>query len=113
MGKKKIDNLKFILDRNLRNITYHKRKRGLIKKVIEICSLCDLDVYMFMYDKDKKKIIEFMSDLNFNNNRVKDIKDNIRKPENKNKYQVTKITNKDYYEYILPSDKSDIMTGTI
>jgi hypothetical protein len=66
-----------------------------------------------MYDKDKKKIIEFMSDLNFNNNRVKDIKDNIRKPENKNKYQVTKITNKDYHSYILPTDKSDMMTGTV
>ena len=54
-----------------------------------------------------------MSDLNFNNNRVKDIKDNIRKPQNENKYQVSKITNKDYYDYVLPSEKSDNNMGTL
>jgi hypothetical protein len=65
MGKKKIDNLKLINDRNLRNITFHKRKRGLIKKVIELCSLCHLDIYMFLFDKEKKKIIEFNSNSSF------------------------------------------------
>jgi hypothetical protein len=65
MGKKKIDSIKFIDDRNIRNITYHKRKRGLIKKAIELCSLCDLDIYLFLYDSDKKKVIEFNSSPNF------------------------------------------------
>jgi hypothetical protein len=50
MGKKKIDNLLYIEDRNLRNIAYHIRKRGLMKKVIEISSMCGLDIYMFAYD---------------------------------------------------------------
>lgn len=62
MGKKKIDNLLFIEDKNMRNITFCKRKRGLLKKTIEICSLCGLDMFMFVYDKDKKKMIEFRSD---------------------------------------------------
>jgi hypothetical protein len=53
MGKKKIDNLLFIEDKNMRNITFCKRKRCLLKKTIEICSLCGLDMFMFVYDKDK------------------------------------------------------------
>lgn len=52
MGRKKIDNLSFIEDRNIRGITFLKRKRGLLKKLIEINSMCEMDVYMFMYDKD-------------------------------------------------------------
>ena len=59
MGKKKINNLLYIQDRNLRNIAYHIRKRGLMKKMIEISSMCGLDMYFFMYDKQKSKIIEY------------------------------------------------------
>ena len=40
MGKKKIDNIKYMEDKNQRNITFSKRKRGLLKKIIELSSLC-------------------------------------------------------------------------
>ena len=62
MGKKKIDNIKFMEDKNQRNITFSKRKRGLLKKVIELSSLCGQNILMFIYDKTKSKIIEFRSD---------------------------------------------------
>jgi hypothetical protein len=65
MGKKKIDNIKFMEDKNQRNITFSKRKRGLLKKVIELSRLCGQDILMFIYDKTKSKIIEFRSDCTF------------------------------------------------
>lgn len=71
MGKKKIDNIKYMEDKNQRNITFSKRKRGLLKKVIELSSLCGQDILMFIYDKTKSKIIEFRSDFNFDTDFVK------------------------------------------
>jgi len=53
MGKKKIDNIKFMEDKNQRNITFSKRKRGLLKKVIELSSLCGQEILMYIYDKTK------------------------------------------------------------
>jgi hypothetical protein len=76
MGKKKIDNIKYMEDKNLRNITFSKRKRGLLKKVIELSSLCGQDILMFIYDKTKSKIIEFRSDFNFDTDFVKKLLQN-------------------------------------
>ena len=41
MGKKKLSSIAKINDKNSRNVTYCKRKRGLIKKAIELSKLCD------------------------------------------------------------------------
>jgi hypothetical protein len=81
MGKKKIDNEKYIPDRNLRNITYHKRKRGLLKKIIEICQLCDLNIYMFLFDRDKNKIVQFKSHDSFDSFHVSQFLNEIKKEE--------------------------------
>ena len=62
MGKKKIDNIKYMEDKNQRNITFSKRKRGLLKKVIELSCLCGQEILMFIYDKTKSKILEFRSE---------------------------------------------------
>ena len=35
MGKRKIDNYKFIENKSYRNVTFCKRKNGIIKKAIE------------------------------------------------------------------------------
>ena len=48
---------KFILQKikesTQRNVTFCKRKRGLLKKVIELSVLCDIDIQMVMFDKEK------------------------------------------------------------
>ena len=86
MGKRKGDHIQFIKDKNLRNITYHKRKRGLLKKLIELACLCDLDIYMFMLDKEKNRMVEFKSGLDFGNECVQSIKDKIKNASKDKKY---------------------------
>ena len=53
MGKKKLESIDLIMDKNTRNATYCKRKRGLIKKSIELSKLCAQQVYLLIFDKEK------------------------------------------------------------
>ena len=73
MGKKKVDNLQYLKDRSLRNIAYHIRKRGLLKKAIELSSMCGLEMFLLIYDKEKDKIIEYQSNDQFNLGKVTEI----------------------------------------
>ena len=73
MGKKKVDNLQYLKDRSLRNIAYHIRKRGLLKKAIELSSMCGLEMFLLIYDKEKDKIIEYQSNDRFNLGKVTEI----------------------------------------
>ena len=55
----------------------YKRKRGLIKKCVEISNKCNQDVYLVIYDKVSKKFIEYISSENFNLDTVYNMKINI------------------------------------
>lgn len=57
MGKKKLDSISKIKDKNSRNVTYCKRKRGLIKKAIELSKLCDQYIYLAIFDKEKQRLV--------------------------------------------------------
>ena len=48
-----------------RNITYCKRKRGLLKKVIELSVLCDLKICLLIEDDERKNILEFCSSRDY------------------------------------------------
>jgi len=50
MGKKKLVSISKISDKNSRNVTYCKRKRGLIKKAIELSKLCEQKIYLAIFD---------------------------------------------------------------
>jgi hypothetical protein len=54
MVRKKIDNTDFIADKADRMNTFQKRKRGLIKKTIEFCKLCGLDMFLAIHDPKQK-----------------------------------------------------------
>ena len=50
MGRNKIV-IQKIKDERTRNITYYKRKKGLLKKAMELSLLCDVDVIVGIYPK--------------------------------------------------------------
>ena len=51
MVRKKIDNINFISDKNNRQNTFQKRKRGFLKKAIELSVLCGQDIFLVIFDK--------------------------------------------------------------
>jgi hypothetical protein len=54
--------LQLIQDLALRNVTYCKRKRGFIKKAMELTKLCGQQISVLMYDKRKNKLVTYSSD---------------------------------------------------
>jgi hypothetical protein len=50
MGRNKIS-IQKIKDERIRNITYYKRKKGLVKKAMELSLLCDADILVCVYPK--------------------------------------------------------------
>ncbi len=51
MGKKKIDKIARIPIDSQRKVTYCKRKKGILKKSMELSILCDVSMFVFIYDK--------------------------------------------------------------
>jgi hypothetical protein len=46
-------------------VAFCKRKRGFLKKAIELSELCAQDIYLLIAEKDKSRIIEFKSNDSF------------------------------------------------
>lgn len=46
-------------------VTYYKRKRGCLKKCIEMSTICDQDVFVVMLDRNTKRVIELNSTPEF------------------------------------------------
>jgi hypothetical protein len=61
MGKRKIETLQRIGDDKARQTTFCKRKRGLIKKAIELSMLCDQLIFLVVFDKEKQRLVEYQS----------------------------------------------------
>ena len=50
MGRNKIS-IQKIKDKRIRNITYYKRKKGILKKAMELSLLCDAEILVGIYPK--------------------------------------------------------------
>ena len=61
-SKRRLDQIQLIPNLSHRKVTYCKRKKGLLKKSIELSVLCDLKVFCFIYDESQKRVIHFASD---------------------------------------------------
>ena len=57
MGKRKIDKSKKIENKNQRNVAFCKRRRGFLKKAIELSRLCDQKIFLVIYDKERDRAI--------------------------------------------------------
>ena len=53
MTKQKRTNYDVISCKEKRNVAYCKRKKGVVKKAIELSRLCNLDILIVMFDKEK------------------------------------------------------------
>jgi transcription factor RLM1 len=65
MGKKKIEHIGLIKDKIKRYVTFCKRKKGLIKKAMELSLLCGQQMAVYIYDPDKRKFLSYNSTLEF------------------------------------------------
>lgn len=74
MGKKKLLKIEKIEDRTIRMITSNKRKKGILKKAIELSKLCDHKVMLYVYDENSKKVTHFSSDPDFDISQIFDQK---------------------------------------
>ena len=72
-------------------VTYYKRKRGCLKKCIELSMKCGQDVFMVMVDRKSKRLVEFNSTPDFDLKAVMAFMDTY---EEKN-FQLTKYFNED------------------
>ena len=62
MGKRRLEKIEMIQNNNHRKVTYCKRKKGLLKKSIELSLLCDVSVFVLIYDKKQKRCVHYASD---------------------------------------------------
>ena len=66
MGRNKIKIEKIKSERN-RNITFLKRKKGLIKKAMELSLLCDAEILVAIASKENEQLSLFCSDESIEN----------------------------------------------
>lgn len=66
IGKRQSFKLEEIKDSESMRISLSKRKKGLIKKCIELSIMHNQDIFMFMFDKTQQRLTEFRSDPQMN-----------------------------------------------
>lgn len=76
-----------IENKSKKTIAYSKRKRGVLKKLIELSEMCSQDIFMVIWDKEKRKLVHYQSNIDFNINKVNEIVLNNSKNSNSECYQ--------------------------
>ena len=66
MGKKRIEKITRLNNDGQRKVTLCKRKKGIIKKMIELSVLCDLKIFMLLQDDANQRTTHFSSHKDFN-----------------------------------------------
>ena len=101
-AKKRLpDDLTYISDKKRRDVSYCKRKRGLIKKIIELSNLCHHDIYLVIFEKEKQKIVEYRTDVNFNS----EIISGLLNPDILMELQHELYTNKTHQDAFMSRDE--------
>ena len=61
----RFEDLKPVDDELKRRCAMTKRKRGLFKKAIELSTLCQVDIFLCLFDRNRQKVFELRSDEDF------------------------------------------------
>ena len=75
MNKNRPGAFELIEDIKSRRVTYSKRKRGLIKKAIELSEMCGQHICITIFDKQRQKLVQYNSSFDFNPKVVSEILD--------------------------------------
>ena len=65
MGKSKVIAINQIKNKLARNVTFCKRKKGLIKKAMELSMMCKQEVALYIFDKEKGKLVGYNNTSSF------------------------------------------------
>ena len=89
-------NLSYISDPKKRKVTLSKRKKGIFKKIIELSVLCNLDVFVMVFDKERQSISQLTSDPDFDHRVVSHMLMDV----NREQFKHRQYTNDNYKEFI-------------
>ena len=95
--KRPSDHIAYISDYKQRVTTYSKRKRSLFKKAIELSILCDLDIFLVIFDKQKQKFFELNSSSDFDSKVVSSLLEDITKLQ----FISKRYTNNDHGKFCM------------
>ena len=59
MGRKKLETSQKIEDPYQRSVTFCKRKRGAIKKLIELSNMCGTQIHLTIFDCEMKRLVTY------------------------------------------------------
>ena len=92
MPRNKNFELKQIENETNRYVTFCKRKRGLLKKAIELSKLCDQHIYIAIFDEKKQRLVELQSSEDF----TAPIVNQLTNPNLKSQILHERYSNQDY-----------------
>lgn len=95
MGRKKLTHIDLIKDKNQRNVAFCKRKRGLIKKAMELSKLCDQRIFLAIFDYEKQKLVQYNSSSQFSAK----VASSLASSHNSQKFKYERYTNQDYDKF--------------
>ena len=94
MGKRAVDRTKKIESSLQRSVAFCKRRRGLLKKAIEMSRMCETRVFLILVDPAKDKAVQFQSHADFSLSEAYKSVNRIRKAARPGGFE--NYTNDDY-----------------
>jgi hypothetical protein len=97
MGRNKIK-IEKIKPERTRQVTFYKRKKGLLKKAMELSLLCDAEILMCIAENKSNRVLLYSSFGNINNF----IENNILSSKN-----VKEVVTNNNYEQLFSNEKEE------
>ena len=58
-------NMEPIENQKQKDVSFCKRKKHIMKKLIELSTLCDVNIFMTIFNKEKQAVFEYRSETKF------------------------------------------------